>query len=115
VQFLVAMDPLSAFRYFRQNSTVPVCSNSNSLQSIIQAIGDWELDMLNFNSSPQRKLLVDLREPVLGSGPNGGDPIAPFDYQLVRGRLISKCTDFGNNMRNISGGATISCPLAIIR
>ena len=96
-----------------QSDLLGAYSNSNSLQSIIQGIGDWELDMLNFNSSPQRKLLVDLREPVLGSGPNGGDPIAPFDYQLVRGRLISKCTDFGNNMRSISGGATISCPLAI--
>jgi hypothetical protein len=88
-------------------------SNSSSLQSIIQGIGDWELDMLNFNSSPQRKLLIDLRDPVPGSGPGGGDPIAPFTYQMVRARLISKCTEFGNNMRTIPVGVTTNCPLAI--
>jgi len=96
-----------------QSDQLGAYTNSRSLQSIIQGIGDWELDMLNFSSSPQRKLLVDLRDPVDGSGPNGGDPIAPFDYQLVRARLISKCTDYGNNMRTIPGGAIVNCPLAI--
>ncbi|HXM49558.1 MAG TPA: hypothetical protein VN956_17075 [Pyrinomonadaceae bacterium] len=39
--------------------------NSNSLQSILQAaVGDWVLDTLNFNSSPQRKVLIDLRDMV---------------------------------------------------
>jgi hypothetical protein len=96
-----------------QSDQLGAYANSNSLQSIIQGIGDWELDMLNFNSSPQRKLLVDLRDPVPSSGPNGGDPIAPFAYQIVRARLISKCTDFGNNMKTIPGGVTITCPLAL--
>lgn len=87
--------------------------NSNSLQSIIQGIGDWELDMLNFNSSPQRKVLIDFRDPVPGSGPNGGAPTAPFAYQLVRARFIAKCTEFGGNMTTIPSGSTIYCPLAL--
>ena len=88
--------------------------NSSSLQSILQAaLGDWVLDTLNYNSSPQRKVLIDLRDPVPGGGPNGGAPIAPFAYQMVRARFISKCSQYGNDMRTIPGGGTIYCPLAI--
>ena len=88
--------------------------NSSSLQSILQAaLGDWVLDTLNYTSSPQRKVLIDLRDPVPGSGPNGAAPIAPFTYQLVRARFIAKCAEYGGDMRTIPGGATIYCPLAI--
>ena len=88
--------------------------NSSSLQSILQAaLGDWVLDTLNYTSSPQRKVLIDLRDPVPGSGPNGSAPIAPFSYQLVRARFIAKCAEWGGDMRTIPGGATIYCPLAI--
>jgi len=88
--------------------------NSSSLQSILQsAVGDWVLDTLNFNSSPQRKTLVDLRDPVAGSGPGGGAPMAPFTYQLVRTRFISKCSEYGVDLRTIAGGSTVYCPLAI--
>jgi hypothetical protein len=88
--------------------------NSSSLQSILQAAaGDWVLDTLNYNSSPQRKVLIDLRDAVPGSGPNGGAPLAPFPSQLVRARFISKCSQYGVDMRTIAGGATAYCPLAI--
>src|SRR6266446_2781980 len=88
--------------------------NSSSLQSILQAaLGDWVLDTLNYNSSPQRKVLIDLRDPVPGSGPNGGAPTAPFAYQTVRARFIAKCSQYGVDMRTIPGGATTYCPLAI--
>lgn len=87
--------------------------NSSSLQSVLQAtFGDWVLDMINFPSSPQRKALVDLRDPVPGSL-NGGAPAPPFAYQLVRARFIAKCNEYGGDMRTIPGGATIYCPLAI--
>ena len=97
-----------------QSDQLGAYTNSSSLQSILQAsLGDWVLDTLNFNSTPQRKVLVDLRDPVPGSGPGGGAPIAPFAYQLVRARLISKCSEYGNDMRTIPGGVTVQCPLAI--
>jgi hypothetical protein len=98
-------DQLGAYR----NSS----SGKSKLQSIIQGIGDWELDMLGYNSSPQRTVLIDLRDPVPGSGPNGGAPIAPFAYQSVRARFIAKCSQYGVDMRTIAGGATTYCPLAI--
>jgi len=88
--------------------------NSNSLQSILQAaVGDWVLDTLNFNSSPQRKVLIDLRDLVPGSGPGGGAPTPPFAYQLVRARFIEQCSVYGTDMRTIAGGATVFCPLVI--
>lgn len=108
----LGVDTLPTLRF--QSDQLGAYTNSSSLQSILQAApGDWVLDTLTFNSSPQRKVLVDLRDPVLGSGPGGGDPIAPFAYQLVRARLISKCAEYGNDMRTIPGGATVNCPLAI--
>src|SRR5437879_5808498 len=47
-----------------QSDQLGAYKNSSALSSIIQGIGDWELDMINFNSSPQRKVLIDLRDPV---------------------------------------------------
>jgi hypothetical protein len=99
--FRIQSDQLGAYR------------NSSSLSSIIQGIGDWELDMINFNSSPQRKALIDLRDPVPGSGPGGTAPVAPFAYQLVRARFISKCTQNGIDMRTMQPGNLYPCPLAV--
>ena len=88
--------------------------NSSSLKSILQgSLGDWELDMLNYNSSPQRTVLIDLRDPVPGSGPNGGAPIAPFAYQLARARFITKCSQNGIDMRNMQMNTPYYCPLAL--
>lgn len=95
-----------------KNST----SGKSQLQSIIQGIGDWELDLINFNSSPQRKVLIDLRDPVPGSGPNGGVPINPFGatgYQIARARFISKCSQNGINFRNMQPNNIYPCPLAL--
>lgn len=91
-------------------------SGKSKLQSIIQGIGDWELDMINFNSSPQRKVLIDLRDPVPGSGPNGGAPINPFGttgYQLVRARFITKCSQNGISYQTMQPNTPYYCPLAL--
>lgn len=99
-----------------QSDQLGAYKNSSSLSSIIQGIGDWELDMINFNSSPQRKALVDLRDPVAGSGPNGGAPINPFGaggYQIVRARFISKCSQNGINFLNMQPNNIYPCPLAL--
>src|SRR5205807_4420673 len=98
----LGVDTLPTMRV--QSDQLGAYRNSSSLQSIIQGIGDWELDMLNFNSSPQRKVLIDLRDPVPGSGPNGAAPINPFGvngYQTVRARFITKCSQNGVNMQTM--------------
>ena len=84
--------------------------NSSSLSSIIQGIGDWELDMLNFNSSPQRKALIDLRDPVSGSSINH---FRRDWYQYVRARFISKCSENGIDMRTMQPNNLYPCPLAV--
>ena len=86
------------------------------LQSVIQSLGDWELDMLNFTSSAQRKILIDLGDPVPTSGPNGSAPINPFGatgYQVVRARFISKCSEYGLNFLTMLPNTLYYCPLAI--
>lgn len=104
----VQSDQLGAYKH--------TVSGKVTLESIIQPIGDWELDMLNFTSSPQRKVLIDLRDPVLASGPNGGAPINPFGatgYQVVRARFISKCSQNGINFLTMQTGTPYFCPLAL--
>jgi hypothetical protein len=110
----LGVDTLPTLRV--QSDQLGAYRNSSSLSSIIQGIGDWELDMVNFNSSPQRKVLIDLRDPVPGSGPNGGAPVNPFGstgYQIVRGRFISKCSQNGINFLNMQPNNIYPCPLAL--
>jgi hypothetical protein len=99
-----------------QSDLLGAYANSTSGQSIIQAIGDWELDMLNFNSSPQRKLLIDLRDAIAGSAPGGANPTNPFGatgYQIVRARFIAKCSQNGINFLNMQTATPYLCPLAV--
>src|SRR5258705_3550095 len=95
----LGVDTLPTLRI--QSDQLGAYRNSASLSSIIQGIGDWELDMVNFNSSPQRKALIDLRDPVPGSGPNGGAPTAPLCYSNVRTRFISHRHPNGNYIRSM--------------
>jgi hypothetical protein len=95
-----------------QSDQLGAYRNSRSLESIIQGIGDWELDMVNFNSSPQRTVLIDLRDPVPGSNPNNLP--APFAHAQVRARFISKCSQYGLNLRSMTYvGQQYRCELSI--
>jgi len=108
----LGIDTLPALRI--QSDQLGVYRNSSSLQSLLQSsLGDWVLDMLGYTSSPQRTVLIDLRDPVPGSGPNGGAPVAPFAYQFVRARFIAKCSQYGIDMRNMQPNNLYPCPLAI--
>ena len=91
-------------------------SGKSKLQSIIQGAGDWELDLINFDSSPQRKVLIDLRNPVPGTGPNGGAPTNPFGatgYQMLRARFISKCSQNGIAFQTMQPNTPYFCPMAL--
>ena len=78
------------------------------LSDIQAAFGDWELDT---KSSPVRTVFLDFRDPVPGSNPNNLPP--PFTYGTVAARLISKCSDAGGDLRAMSLGSTLLCPLSI--
>ena len=85
--------------------------NISTVQSIIQSVGDWELDT-SFSPNSTRNVWVDLGKPVPGSGPGGGPPIAPFTTALAHVRFISKCHLYNVNMFNIPLGNTVNCPVA---
>jgi len=95
-----------------QSDQLGAYKNSKTLASIIQGIGDWELDAINPSGST-RTVLVDLRDPVLNSAPGGVTPAVPFAPQLVKARFIAKCSEYGGNMLTMVGDSSITCPLAL--
>jgi hypothetical protein len=77
----------------------------NSVESIIQGIGDW---VMNSRNSSTRKVLIDCGDPVLA-----GDTSAPFSAALRLARFISKCAQLGFKIRDMQVGQTRECPLAL--
>jgi len=89
-----------------------VYRNSSTLGSIIQgAAGAWVLDSRTPRNAT-RTVFLDFGQPVAGSGPNGGDPIA-VPSALYNVRAISKCNLYDNSMWTLAPGASMACPLHI--
>ncbi len=87
-------------------------TNTKYVESIVQgAAADWELDT-NYSNFSTRNVWLDFTKPVPGSGPNGQDPIAPFNEGLAKVRFISKCHEYQVSMFTIPPGVTVNCPLA---
>jgi hypothetical protein len=82
--------------------------HSRTVESQIQGIGDWELT--TNTRTPTRGVYLSFAEPIPGTGPNGGNPIAPPDGDYFL-RIIAKCHNYGNNMFSLGGGATMTCPI----
>lgn len=82
-------------------------NGTSSVVSIIQGIGDWEL---NTKSSKTRKVFFDFRDPVTTSTQT---PNAPFQTALTPTRFISKCTQVGIKLQDLMLNQTVLCPLAI--
>jgi hypothetical protein len=79
----------------------------DSVDSIIQGIGAWELDML---ASPVRRVYVDFGDPVAGTNPNN---LAPPPNGFYPVRFLSNCPNNGTNLLNLTLGATTACYLII--
>lgn len=77
----------------------------NSVESIVQGIGDWVLDT---KPSPLRRVRMDFGDPVIGSGAN-----PPFQAAFVPMRFISKCAAWGTFMPGMALGQQALCPLAL--
>ena len=77
----------------------------DNVESIIQGIGDWEL---NARNSTVRKIYIDFGDPVSGS-----EPAAPFNSAVRPARFISKCASLGFKIRDMLVGQTRQCPLAL--
>jgi hypothetical protein len=84
------------------------------VKSIIQGIGDWELDTGIFVTSPTRRVFLDFSNPVSGTGPGpNGAPTPPFNSALVRARFLCQASRYGHSMFTIQNGETVSAPLII--
>lgn len=103
-------DSVNGYGLQIQSDGVGAYTNNKYVQSHIQSIGDWELDT-NYSKLSSRNVWLDLSKPVIGSGPNGGNPVAPFSSGLAKVRFISKCSLYNVNMFTIPSGATVNCPL----
>jgi hypothetical protein len=86
-------------------------ANSKSVSSVIQSVGAWVLDSRILKTAT-RRVLLDFGQPVAGSGPGGGSPIA-LPSGLYKVRAISKCNVYGRSMWTLAPGATMTCPLHI--
>jgi hypothetical protein len=85
--------------------------NAKTLVSIIQAIGDWELDARNPKGAT-RTIHLDFTRPVPGSAPGGADP-AGLPSGSYKFRIIAKCTLYGNSLLAFAPGVTKPCPLHV--
>ncbi len=85
--------------------------NSRDVQSIIQGIGDWEMQS-DFSTASTRKVFVDFGQPIAGSCPTcpNGNPIA-LPSQLYPTRFIAKCHEYNANLFTLALGATTPCPM----
>jgi hypothetical protein len=103
-------DSVNGYALQIQSDGVDAYTNNKYIQSIIN-LGDWVLDT-DYSRLSTRSVWLDFTEPVAGSGPNGGNPVAPFSSGLAKVRFISKCHLYNVNMLTIPVGATVNCPLA---
>lgn len=85
--------------------------NGSALTSIIQGSGAWLLDSYTPRNGT-RRVYLDFSQPIAGSGPGGGDPVA-VPSGAYRVRAISKCNLLGTTMQGLAPGASMPCPLHI--
>ena len=85
--------------------------NASSLTSVIQGIGAWLLDSYSPRNGT-RRVYLEFSQPIAGSGPNGGNPIA-VPSALYRVRAIAKCNLLGTSLLTLAPGASMPCPLHV--
>jgi hypothetical protein len=94
--------------YRLRSDGLGVYTNVDSVESIIQGIGDWEL---NTKPSAVRNVSIDLSDPVPVQ-PAGQTAAPPFNGPLaVPFRFISKCSRFGINLLDLQVNQAVLCPL----
>ncbi len=96
-----------------QSDQLGAYTNSSTLKSIIATNGAWYLDSLNPNGAT-RKVMLRFTNPVPGSGPNGGNPVAPAsgNYPVW---AYSSCNhaNYLSSYLTLPAGQTMPCPLTV--
>jgi hypothetical protein len=85
-------------------------TNSNTQASLILASnGDWRLDDY-YLTGATRKIYFAFTQGIPGTGPNGGDPVAPPPGAYIS-NFGANCGNFGNSMSTLPAGQTMECPM----
>lgn len=82
-------------------------NGTSGVVSIIQSVGDWELDLTGRRAT--RKVRLDLSDSLPGN-----PSAAPFSVATVPARFISKATELNGRFQGMVGlGSTILSPLSV--
>jgi hypothetical protein len=95
----------------RSDGLGPYLNKPRYLSSVVQAIGDWELDLGMIVRGNGRKAFLGFDQPLPGTGPSG-DPVSPPSQYYVL-RFITKCWSVSQNLWLLAPGHSVSCPLFI--
>jgi len=112
VSTIADADPATApALQIRSDGLGPYVNKTRYLSSVVQAIGDWELDLGMIVRGNGRTVFVGFDQPIPGTGPSG-DPVAPPSQQYVL-RFITKCWSVSQNLWLLAPGQSVTCPLFI--
>jgi hypothetical protein len=76
----------------------------------INGAGDWQLD--SWIAKGTRTFYLDFGQPIAGSGPTGGDPIAVPSGRYIA-NLLANCDLAGSNLLTQPAGSVANCPLTV--
>ena len=96
----------------RSDGLGPYLYKARLLNSVIQPMGEWELDLGMIVKGNGRRAFLGFTQPVPGSGPSGQTPLAPPSQQYVL-RFITKCYTVNTSLLNMVAGQQVTCPLFI--
>jgi hypothetical protein len=85
--------------------------NGSSVRSLILANGDYQLGGF-YVSGATRTVYLSFDNPIAGTGPGGGAPVAP-PAGLYNVNIASDCALIGLSYLKIAPGATIECGLNV--
>jgi hypothetical protein len=96
-----------------QSDQAGAYNNSNTLTSIIASTGVWALDSLTPRGAT-RTVSLQFTKPIAGTGPNGGDPVAPASG-LYKVWMYSSCNhqNYLSSFLTLPAGQTMPCPLTV--
>jgi hypothetical protein len=86
--------------------------NSSTLTSMIFATGMAAIDSYYIRKGATRTICLTFSQPISGTGPNGGAPIAPPSTCYLA-RFNLECDNWGLNPLTLPAGQTMQCPANI--
>ena len=95
-----------------QSDKLGAYTNSKTLTSVIGSNGVWYLDSLNPKGAT-RTVSLQFTQPITGTGPNGGPPVAPASgyYKVF---MYTSCNhpNYLSSLLTLPAGQTMPCPMA---